>query len=391
MRLLFVTGSFPYPPTSSRFRDLSFIRQLSTRHEIRLISLVSEEREDYLEALAEFCAVESVRVEGCRRPLPFRTIDWMLYLLLRRPPWPWQRILRERIERRLQSDIFDIVHGSGYLVGPALIGIKGPPVVFDLCDASSLRLATSCRYLKGAARVNRRMQALRMRFWERQFVNKLDGVIVASDRDLRALGVSGKVGVVPNGVDHEYFDRRTLANSQRNAGLLFVGAMDYAPNVDAVVYFVKCIFPQIRASVPHSEFWIVGRDPTEEVVRLGSVQGVHVTGYVPDIRPFLEDAAVFVAPLRFASGIQNKVLEAMAMRVPVVTTSEVAAGLEVRDGQDLLIRDNSGAFAQAVISLLVSPGRGEQLCTSARRLVLSRYSWTSSAAQLEGIYSSVRQ
>jgi glycosyltransferase involved in cell wall biosynthesis len=170
---------------------------------------------------------------------------------------------------------------------------------------------------------------------------------------------------------------------EKSATLVFTGVMDYWPNVEGVRWFVESIFPQVRRAVPGALFQIVGSRPTPEVRRLAEVPGVTVTGFVPDVRSYLERADVCVVPLRIARGIQNKVLEAMAMGKAVVSTAQAFEGIRAESGEAMLVADSEQAFVSLVVGLLNEPARARHIGEQARACVERHYSWEQNLNQLE--------
>ncbi|RME68267.1 MAG: glycosyltransferase, partial [Alphaproteobacteria bacterium] len=162
----------------------------------------------------------------------------------------------------------------------------------------------------------------------------------------------------------------------------FTGAMDYWANVDAVSWFVSGVWPRLRAVHPHARFFIVGGKPAAAVQALARQPGVVVTGRVDDVRPYLKAADVAVAPMRVARGVQNKVLEAMAMGLPVVTTPAGLEGIDARAGEHLLVAADAGAFAQAVLDMLADAKRAAAIGQAARARAVARYGWTATLAPL---------
>ncbi|MDA1263486.1 MAG: TIGR03087 family PEP-CTERM/XrtA system glycosyltransferase [Planctomycetota bacterium] len=187
--------------------------------------------------------------------------------------------------------------------------------------------------------------------------------------------------VVRNGVDLEYFS--PAGNAPEHGHLVFTGVMDYLPNIDGCQWFVDEILPRIRESVPETTFTIVGSRPTSEVDKLAETAGVSVTGFVDDTRDYLRRAAVSVAPLRIARGIQNKVLEALAMGLPVVGTTSATQGVEGEPERDYLVRDEAEAFADEVVRLLQDRVAADTLARAGRALVEERYAWSAVLAPLD--------
>lgn len=193
-----------------------------------------------------------------------------------------------------------------------------------------------------------------------------------------------RIGFFNNGVDTDYFTPDQAYSSPFAAGelpMVFTGAMDYWPNVDAVQWFADHVLPQVLAQVPQARFYIVGARPSQAVQSLANRPGIHVTGTVPDVRPYLAHARVAVAPLRIARGIQNKVLEAMAMGCPVVASPQAFEGIEAEPDKHLLVADAPPDYAAAVAGLLHAPGLA--MGAAARACVQARYSWSAHLSRIE--------
>ena len=194
-----------------------------------------------------------------------------------------------------------------------------------------------------------------------------------------------RVHAVSNGVDLDFFKTDTEFRNPFGAepAIVFIGVMNYWPNVDAVAWFSREVMPQLRRLQPSPVFWIVGADPTPMVRHLASDPKIRVTGRVQDIRPYLQHASVVVAPLRIARGIQNKVIEAMAMSAPVVVSPQAAEGLDVEIGADLLVARSAEEFAQKVARVI--DGRGLGIGDRARARVERHYAWGLQFAKLDRI------
>jgi glycosyltransferase involved in cell wall biosynthesis len=168
--------------------------------------------------------------------------------------------------------------------------------------------------------------------------------------------------------------------------VLYTGSMDYPPNADAVTWFARAIWPAIQGQHPAARFLIVGRNPGSEVQALTTIPGISVTGTVPDVRPYFEQAKVYVVPLRSGSGTRLKILEAMAMGLPIVSTTLGFEGLDVRPGRDLLVADEPASFASAVVGLLADREARARLGIEARQTAEQRYSWDAVVRQQERAY-----
>jgi sugar transferase (PEP-CTERM/EpsH1 system associated) len=225
-----------------------------------------------------------------------------------------------------------------------------------------------------------RMEGRLLHRYECQVTEWFDSVILVSDAEADVLrqrvGLPHKIHGVGNGVDLGYFSPSPERNTTRNMRISFCGAMSYMPNIEAVCWFAHEVMPRIREALGEVEFWIVGGGTGEEVRVLESLPGVRVTGRVDDVRPFVWDSDLAVAPIRIARGIQNKVLEAMALGVAALVTPQAFEGLEAEAGHDLIVVPAEvEAFAAAAIELLRVPERRDSIARRARQTVEAKYSW----------------
>jgi sugar transferase (PEP-CTERM/EpsH1 system associated) len=204
----------------------------------------------------------------------------------------------------------------------------------------------------------------------------------------RHLGVSKPLTVIPNGVDVSYFQRGSPALAGAKV-IAFLGRMDYFPNVDGICWFAKELLGEIRSRVPDAQLRVVGSNPVGAVRDLAKIPGVTVTGFVPDVRPHLIDAAVAVAPLRLARGTQNKILECMGMGIAVVCTAEAARGIQATAGEHLLVGNSPKEFIDSTVELLLNSNRRNQLAEAGRRQVASAHQWPASMQILDEVLRSV--
>lgn len=218
----------------------------------------------------------------------------------------------------------------------------------------------------------------KMRRYERACLQKADHVLAVSENDKEEFAKSiarNRITVIPTGVDTEYFRPATGDGGEPNE-LVFTGAMDWLPNVDAIHYFARDILPLIHKEIPNVRLTVAGRTPSPRLVALAEAdKQIRLTGTVEDIRPFVRGASVYIVPLRIGGGTRLKIFEAMAMGKAIVSTTVGAEGLPVTHGKEALITDSPELFAGAVISLLREPERRAQLGSAARRLVEQNYSW----------------
>jgi len=265
---------------------------------------------------------------------------------------------------------------------------RGPAVVVDLIDALSENLARRADAEGGPLAPLLRWEAARLRRCERELLRAGTTCLVVSEAERAVLGDGASLRVVPNGVDAAAFAYRD--DGRPPARVVFGGNLGYFPNVDAATWLVREIVPRMRAALPALEVRLVGARPARAVRALAATPGVSLAGSVPAMAPELAAATVAIVPLRAGSGMQNKVLEAMAVGTPVVTTTRAVAGLAVRSGEHLLVADDAPALAAAALELLREPARARALARAARALVEHRYRWEDSAAGVEAAWAAAR-
>lgn len=283
---------------------------------------------------------------------------------------------------------FDVLFADGLTMAQYVMDSDlDCPAIIDLHDSLSLLFSRTARaephWLK---RLALRAQTRSIARWEKALSRRFRAIITNSRVDeafLKSLDPAGNLVVIGNGVDCEFFAPKNGRGELTR--LVFTGVMNYGPNEDAAIHFCDAILPAIQERHPRAEFWVVGNQPTERVRRLSQLPGVHVTGGVPDVRPFLEAAGVFVCPLRVGSGVKNKILAALAMRKAVVATPLSLEGLDLVEGEHVLTADGARAFANQVIALIEDPGMADRIGRSGQAFVRAKYSWQRSAALLEGV------
>lgn len=280
--------------------------------------------------------------------------------------------------QRFDIVLLESVHLGGYLSLLRSLDSR-PPVVCDWHNVESEILERYGRSARGPMRrTYARLTAKRLERYERWFVSQCDMHVVVSERDgemlRRRCGGRVPIVVVENGVPLEYFSRED-GQARERFRVLFSGAMDYHANVEAITWFAAEAWPAIRAAAPHAVLTIVGRNPAPAVRALAGQPGIEVTGTVPEVRPYYEEALVAVAPLLVGGGTRIKILEAMAAGVPVVSTALGAEGLAAVPGEHYLLADSSREMIAAVAGLLGDRGRAARLAAAGRDLVRQHYDW----------------
>lgn len=267
----------------------------------------------------------------------------------------------------------------------------GPFRLLDMVDVDSEKWRAYAAAAKGPKRLLWAREARTLLAFERRAAAAFDRTVFVSAQEAAtftslAPEVADRIGWVENGVDLDRFDPTASWPDPFPGGkpaIVFTGTMDYRPNIDAVTYFAQEVMPLLASLAPAPQFHIVGANPAPIVRALASRPGINVTGNVPDIRPYLAHAAVAVAPLRIARGIQNKVLEAMSMARPVVASPEAYQGVRAEPGRDLLVADGAEAMATAVARVLAGelPGLG----AAGRSAVIAGHDWSATLARLDGM------
>jgi len=227
---------------------------------------------------------------------------------------------------------------------------------------------------------------------ERRIASECDLATFVSDAEARLFAgllpeFADRIKRIGSGVDHRYFDPAPGYPAVYDTALptyVFTGTMDYPPNVDAVVWFADVILPMIRRDLPNAQFYIVGNNPSEVVLQLAKRDGVHVTGRVPDVRPYIYHATAGVAPMRIARGIQNKVLEAMSLGRPVIVTSGALEGIDAEPGREIILADSADSFAAAAIRI-AQGGDGAAFGEAARQRVLKDYDWSARLSRYDSL------
>jgi sugar transferase (PEP-CTERM/EpsH1 system associated) len=390
MRVLLVSPFFPYPPSSGgRIRIFQLMRGLARHHEVTVLTGFNHDEERGLVAeLATHCA-SVVAVPIIETP---RSVGMHAAGLLSRTPYyrtvNTSAAFRAEFQAILARQRVDVVQIEMLHAAHLAVGLRGPMTVLDMHNVESVNARRLVHHLRpSVGQVLMLTDALKLPRYERRIVTAYTHCLAVSDVDaaeLRRLAPRARISVIPNGVDPDEFAPSDAAPEPDR--LAFTASFTYAPNVDAMTFFCREILPRIRTAVPTVQLSIVGQHPGPEVQALGRLPGVEVTGRVPDVRPYLARAAVVVVPLRMGSGTRLKILEAMAMEKPVVSTPLGAEGLAVHAGHDIELAQDPETFAARTVALLRDPARRARLGAEARSTVLARYAWSSIVDRLDTLY-----
>jgi len=394
MRILWLKADLLLPlDKGGRLRTWHLMRRLRRRHEITYLSFARpDEPADHINGMHEVAerVLTVPRSDPPKGSLRFyagaaaRLFDPLPYAVGKYRSRAYRRKAAELMaERAFDLVVCDFLPPVVNLTWP----LPCPSVLFTHNVEANIWRRHAETQTQAVGRALYSAQHRRMLAFEERALRLVDGVLAVSDADRRTLGwlyqgaVRRPIRVVPTGVDTDFFTPSESRSASKS--LVFTGSMDWLPNEDAMTYFCRDILPLIRAKEPDVTLSIVGRAPTAAVRRLASDHGITVTGRVDDVRPHMQDATVYIVPLRIGGGTRLKIFEAMAAGKAIVSTTIGAEGLPVRDGEHVLLADSPPAFTAAVIDLLRNGERRRRIERAARALVVERYDWSSAATELD--------
>jgi len=390
MKMLVVCHRFPYPPKrGGKIRPFNIIRHLSRSHEVTVASIVRSEQEAEEGAgLSAYCA----RYEMARVREPVQALRMAARLPTTTPSsmgYFYSGRLARRIDDLLRREPFDVVFVHCSSVAHYVEKARGSLRILDYGDMDSQKWREYSRYKPFPLSLGYGLEAAKLEHEEKRLAMEFDmctATTRAECETLRSYDTGAATDWFPNGVDSDYFapgeapyDPDTIA---------FIGRMDYYPNQECMFAFCDQVLPRLQASRPSLKLTIVGADPPPSVKRLGQRQGVTVTGSVPDVRPYLQCAALMVAPLNIARGTQNKILEAMAAGIPVVASATAAAGVDARSPDHFLVAATADQYVAAILGVLDDPEERGRLARAGRARMLSHHAWEKSMQRLDGIIAS---
>ena len=397
MNILLLAPWLPWPPhDGARIRILETVRFLSRRHRVVLVAPTYSAGERDLAFRLESGGIDVHAV-----PVPDGGLARLGRLckgvLSGKPPiqaFHRNSAVARQISKLTTAIAFDIVQIEFSFLSHYLQAVRGsshPRTILSMHNVESLRFE---RELQFSAWNARRLVVLADRYlfpkWEPRVVQSFDGVVAVSEAEaawISRYAPRVQVKIVPNGVDVDFFRPQSATGTALN--VVFTGSMDYPPNIDAALWFADAILPIARQTLPQLRFVVAGRRPPPEIRALSTRPGIQVTGEVDDIRPYLADALAMVVPLRSGGGTRLKILQAMAMARPIVSTTLGAEGLSVTPGEHLLLADSPQTFAEGIVTLALSSQLAERVAEAGRRLALTQYDWQQCLRGLDDLYHSV--
>lgn len=387
MRILYVCHRFPFPPRrGGKIRAFNMIRHLARSHEVVVAAPCRSEAErDEGAGMAQDChAIETVVVNA-----PMQLARMIVRLPTRVPSsmgYFYSPRLARQIARRLSDEHFDLVFVHCSSVAHYVSDATGIPKILDFGDMDSQKWLEYVHAKPWPLRPGYWLEGRKLMAEEKRLAQRFDlctATTKAEWETLEGYRTARATDWFPNGVDTDYF---APSDEPYDADLIsFVGRMDYFPNQQCMLDFCASVWPRLRARRKTARLAIVGADPSLSIRRLANLDGVTVTGSVPDVRPYLRRSALTIAPLRIARGTQNKILEAMALGIPVVASRLAAGGVDAVPGEHLLAADSVDEQVEAIASLLERPQERLHFATAGRARMLSHHSWDRSMERLDAI------
>jgi glycosyltransferase involved in cell wall biosynthesis len=390
MRILLLTPTLPYPlDTGGRIVVFNTIKRLSKNHEIFLVSLVQERQRKHVSVLRDYC----VKVETVKKDISF-TGKGLLLNLFSSIPYSAARYhspeMGRKIEQIASEHKFDLAQIEHLHMAQYARHIRGVPIILRQHNVESVMMRRYYRYASSLPqRIYAYLQYRKLLRYERHMCLRSDVVVALSRADqafIKKLSPKIKTEVVSCGVDFEHFK---FSTSPRESNLIvYVGGLSFPPVFESVLHFLKKTWPKIKRTHPHVKLHILGSCPRDKLRRMGNIHDVVFEGYVEDIRSRMAAATLAIVPHRIASGIRLKILESMAVGLPMVTTSIGCEGIDVTDGEHILVADDPDTFAHKVTRLLNDQCMRQIIARKGHQMVKQNYTWEVVEQELNRIYCS---
>jgi len=388
MNILYVCHRFPFPPKrGGKIRPFNMIQHFHKKgHKVWVNSLVrTEEEQKETTGIEQFCH-EHFMTKVDDKVQTAKMIFRLPTLIPSSMGFFHSTELKQHINKLLTTVKFDLIFVHCSSVAQYVENVTDIPKILDYGDMDSQKWLSYTSFKPFPINLGYWLEGTKMEREEKRLAKKFTMGTATTKMEWKTL-VDYQTGITtdwfPNGVNAEFF--KPDGESYNPKAISFIGRMDYYPNQECMFDFCKNVLPLIQAVIPDVELFIVGAEPTEKIRALGNIEGVTVTGSVDDVRPYILRTAAMVAPLNIARGTQNKILEAMAMGVPVVSSEMAAGGIDAVDGEHFLTANNPKEYAEALIKLMQNADERERLSNSGRERVLTNHDWQNSMQRLETI------
>lgn len=383
MKILFVSPEIPYPlDTGGKIRSFNILKELSKKAQIILLGFAPSARD-------KFWALSLYTKKIIALPLSIHMQKKILNLFLSWvSPYPMRvlnfhsSIMERKIKEVISHEAPDIVYFEHIYMGAYIKNLdsklKGYFTIIDTHNVYFQLFASLAQSRNKLKAVINKTQIKKMQRFEIETYSLFDLVLVCSSREKNLLAkylCPTKIKVVPNGVDLSLYQGLQKIKDKGNS-ILFVGSFDHFPNQEGALWFIEEVFPPLEKKIKGLTFYLIGRRPPLKILKFKKNPHIKILGYVNDLKPYYSQAKVFVAPLFSGGGTRLKILDAMAARIPVVATPLAAEGLEVKDGENILLARSSSEFAQKVIELINDEALSQKICQNAYQLLKERYQWS---------------
>lgn len=392
-QILFLSQRVPYPPDrGDRITTWNFLRHLAENHDVHLACLASHPGD---------VQKRSILLPLCRsvtiidKPVWRAALNALVCLCLSGKPLSCGYYFSGNI-KKLAWDLtkdnkIELVYAYSSNVFTHVAGLAGPKIIYHFGDVDSEKWRKMANKSRNIFWPIYQIESRRLRLWEIESSKSCSASVFATEKEaglFRSLGGSGRIVAIGNGVDHGFFSGGV--DEPKQNFLIFTGVMNYFPNVDTVITFCREVFPKVKEKFPDTKFLIVGANPTGEVLALAQEdENCIVTGYVEDIRPYMRKAKVFVAPMRVAQGIQNKILEALAMELPVITYPEIASSTGLSENEGVIGARDAEEMAVAIERLMNEEDLRKKLGKTGRESVIEKFSWDNQLKKLDDLVEAV--
>ncbi len=408
MKILFLTQIIPYPPDAGpRVKTWNALQYLTGQgYQVTLASFIREEEKKYLPILQDIC--EAVYAVPIRRSPISNGRYWIQSQVTRRPYLVERddlRTMRQLVDELCRTKTFDIVHADQLTMAQFALPFRDhpgkPQLIFDAHNAVWTIIERARQTAPILLKPVLALEASRIKRYEGRLIREFDHTLAVTEIDKQALiqarsapeqrEYSVQIHVIPIAVDTKQLQPVDRIPGSKN--IMTLGTLRYPPNADGIRWFAQQVFPIIRNEIPDATLTIIGKDPPKDFYRLAaqSPHAITVTGYVPDLTPYLQKAALMAIPVRVGGGMRVRILEAFSQAMPVITTTVGMEGIEARNGEDLFVEDTVMGFASATIRLLQDPALQTKLAVNGRHLAERIYDQRIVLQKLDAIYRDIEQ